>query len=76
MNSPNTAEINNALLRLKARNEKQRLEFIKLPLYKKIYRIMKDKIYMSYLYWFDYDRYKKYVNLGKLVEDLNKRQLT
>ena len=72
MSTPDTI---NAMLRLKAKNEQIRLEFIKLPLYKKIYRLVKDRAYMSYLYWFDHDRYIKYNNLGKLVNELNQRNL-
>ena len=69
------AEYLNALLRLKAKNEQQRLEFIKLPLYKKIYRLVKDRVYMSYLYWTDYDRYMKYKRLGDIVNEINSRNL-
>ena len=69
------AEYLNALLRLKAKNEQLRLEFIKLPLYQKIYRLVKDRIYMNYLYWFDHDRYIKYKRLGDIVDELNQRNL-
>ena len=69
------AEYLNALLRLKAKNEQQRLEFIKLPLYKKIYRLVKDRIYMNYLYFADYDRYMKYKRLGDIVDEINNKNL-
>ena len=68
-------ELYMAHLRLKAKNEQMRIEFIKLPLYKKVWRILKDRVYMNYLYWFDHNTYIKYKNLGKLVAELNERQL-
>lgn len=73
MSTPDTI---NAMLRLKAKNEQLRLEFIKLPLYQKIYRLVKDRIYMNYLYWTDYDRYIKYKRLGDIVDELNNKNLT
>ena len=71
-----TSDTINAMLRLKAKTEQQRLEFIKLPLYQKIYRLVKDRVYMSYLYWTDYDRYMKYKRLGDIVNEINSRNLT
>ena len=73
MSTPDTI---NAMLRLKAKNEQLRLEFVKLPLYKKIYRLVKDRAYMSYLYWTDYDRYIKYKRLGDVINEINSRNLT
>lgn len=70
------AEYLNALLRLKAKNERDRIEFLRLPLYQKLWRITKDRVYMSYLYLFDYDRYIKYKRLGDIVNEINNRNLT
>lgn len=70
------AEYLNAMLRLKAKNEQQRIEFIKLPLYQKLWRIAKDRAYMNYLYWFDYDKYMRYKRLGDIINQINSQNLT
>ena len=71
-----TSDTINAMLRLKAKTEQQRLEFIKLPLYQKLWRLGKDRVYMNYLYWFDHDRYIKYKRLGDVINEINSRNLT